>query len=92
VPVEGVVAIGLLGAVAAAAAFGERRRRRAVAAYRASAMSAGAPLGHPAPEAQGLPEGWEDDETVGSIEYETPDHLREASDEVPDEGPDAPSE
>jgi hypothetical protein len=82
VPVEGVVAIGLLGAVAAAAALGERRRRRAVEAFRLAAESGGTPFDGPVPGGQSPAEGWEDDETVGSIEYETPDHLREASDEL----------
>jgi aminoglycoside phosphotransferase len=60
VPIEGVVAIGLLGAVAVAAAAGERHRRIAVAAFRAR-EEAGAPT-------------WEadeiDDETVATIDYE----------------------
>ena len=68
VPVEGVIAIGLLGAVTVAAALGERRRRRAVEAFRAAeAASEGQP-------AAGLEEGWEqdgvDDETVATIDYE----------------------
>lgn len=40
VPLEGVVAIGLLGAVAVAAALGERRRRLAVEAFREQEASA----------------------------------------------------
>jgi hypothetical protein len=91
VPVEGVVAIGLLGAVAAAAALGERRRRRAVEAFRAAAESGETPVDRAAPGGQGLPEGWEDDETVGSIEYETPDHLREPSDELASDASDEPA-
>jgi hypothetical protein len=70
VPIEGVVAIGLLGAVAAAAALGERRRRAAVQAFREAEASAGESPGH------GLEEGWQDavvdDETVATIDYETP--------------------
>jgi hypothetical protein len=67
VPVEGVVAIGLLGAVAVAAALGERRRRRAVEAFRAMEAAGGEvplPVSSPA-----------DDETVGTIDYESPDWI-----------------
>jgi hypothetical protein len=64
------VAIGLLGAVAAAAAFGERRRRAAVQAFREAEASEGVSRG------DGLEEGWEDDivddETVATIDYEGP--------------------
>jgi hypothetical protein len=70
VPIEGVVAIGLLGAVTVAAALGERRRRAAVHAFREAEASEGASPG------DGLEEGWEDeavdDETVATIDYETP--------------------
>jgi hypothetical protein len=70
VPIEGVVAIGLLGAVAAAAALGERRRRAAVQAFREAEASAA--VGR----SGGLEEGWEDDivgdETVATIDYEGP--------------------
>jgi hypothetical protein len=70
VPIEGVVAIGLLGAVAAAAALGERRRRAAVQAFREAEASAA--VGRNG----GLEEGWEDDivddETVATIDYEGP--------------------
>ena len=69
-PIEGVVAIGLLGAVAAAAALGERRRRAAVQAFR----EAEAPEG--VSRANGLEDGWEDelvdDETVATIDYDGP--------------------
>jgi hypothetical protein len=64
------VAIGLLGAVAAAAALGERRRRAAVQAFRDAEASEGTTRGN------GLEEGWEDDivddETVATIDYEGP--------------------
>jgi len=66
------VAIGLLGAVAVAAALGERRRRQAVAAFRAAEASGdGSPLYEGGPD-----ETWAgevDDETVATIEYESPD-------------------
>ena len=69
-PIEGVVAIGLLGAVATAAALGERRRRAAVQAFREAEASEGVSRG------DGLAEGWEDDivddETVATIDYEAP--------------------
>jgi hypothetical protein len=78
VPVEGVVAIGLLGAVTVAAALGERRRRRAVAAFRAGLATSDDP--YAAAEADDLQDGsgLVDDETVATIEY---DGL--------DDGPDA---
>ena len=64
------MAIGLLGAVAAAAALGERRRRAAVHAFREAEASEGTSRGG------GLEEGWEDelvdDETVATIDYEAP--------------------
>ena len=67
-PIEGVVAIGLLGAVAAAAALGERRRRAAVQAFREAEASKEVSPG------DGLEEDWEDDivddETVATIDYE----------------------
>jgi hypothetical protein len=70
VPVEGVIAIGLLGAVTVAAAVGERRRRRAVEAFRAAEAS----LDEEAPQGAGLESGWErdtvEDETVATIDYE----------------------
>lgn len=66
------MAIGLLGAVAVAAALGERRRRRAVAAFReAEAPGAGSP-----PYESGPDDAWDgeiDDETVATIEYEAPE-------------------
>jgi hypothetical protein len=66
------VAIGLLGAVAVAAALGERRRRQAVAAFReAEASGVGSPLYESGPD-----EAWAgeiDDETVATIEYEAPE-------------------
>ena len=66
------MAIGLLGAVAVAAALGERRRRQAVAAFRAAEASGdGSPLYEGGPD-----ETWAgevDDETVATIEYESPD-------------------
>jgi hypothetical protein len=71
VPIEGVVAIGLLGAVTVAAALGERRRRASVQAFReAEAATEGVSRG------VGPEEDWEgdivDDETVATIDYETP--------------------
>lgn len=63
------MAIGLLGAVAAAAAFGERRRRAAVQAFREAEASEGVARGN------GFDEGLEDDiidETVATIDYEGP--------------------
>lgn len=72
VPLEGVVAIGLLGAVTVAAALGERRRRVAVAAFHAEEKSPTGAIPGERPE-----NGWEhdvvDDETVGTIDYQTPD-------------------
>jgi hypothetical protein len=72
VPLEGVVAIGLLGAVTVAAAVGERRRRLAAEAFRAEERS---PTG--ATPGEGSGNGWEqdvvDDETVATIDYEAPD-------------------
>jgi hypothetical protein len=72
VPLEGVVAIGLLGAVTVAAALGERRRRLAVEAFRAEERSPIGPTPGEEPE-----NGWEhdivDDETVATIDYEAPD-------------------
>ncbi len=66
------MAIGLLGAVAVAAALGERRRRQAVAAFReAEASGDGSPVYEPGPD-----EAWEgeiDDETVATIDYEAPE-------------------
>jgi hypothetical protein len=74
VPLEGVVAMGLLGAVAVAAALGERRRRRAVEAFREAEASGG---GAPPPNGDGPDDGWGDqivdDETVATIEYEAPE-------------------
>lgn len=64
------MAIGLLGAVAVAAALGERRRRRAVEAFRA----AEAALEDGSAQGAGLESGWErdavDDETVATIDYQ----------------------
>jgi hypothetical protein len=74
VPVEGVVAIGLLGAVTFAAALRERRRRLAVEAFRAAEATPGeaAP-----PTGEDLDDGWEgdivEDETVATIDYKAPD-------------------
>jgi hypothetical protein len=79
VPVEGVVAIGLLGAVAVAAALGERRRRRAVAAFRAGLATSDEPWAAGLDDDDGVAGSDEvDDETVATIDY---DGL--------DEGPDA---
>ena len=70
VPVEGVVAIALLGAVAVAAALGERRRRRAVAAFRAGLAMSDDPYAPPvADDLQASPD-LVDDETVATIDYE----------------------
>jgi hypothetical protein len=80
VPLEGVVAIGLLGAVTVAAALGERRRRLAVKAFRtAEASSAEA-----SPSQAGDPgDVWErdvvDDETVATIDYQAPDDPADSS-------------
>ncbi len=73
VPPEGVVAIGLLGAVTVAAALGERRRRIAVEAFRAGQPSAGGgpPLAEN-PEGAGEPDVV-DDETVATIDYDSPE-------------------
>jgi hypothetical protein len=66
--------MGLLGAVAVAAALGERRRRMAVEAFRQSEASAG---GQPIPPDDGLEGGWDDqivdDETVATIDYGAPE-------------------
>lgn len=74
IPPEGVVAIGLLGAVAVAAVLRERRRRLAVEAFRAAELS---PNGAMAPNDQDLGEGWDadplDEETVATIDYGTPE-------------------
>lgn len=74
VPLEGVVAIGLLGAVTFAAALGEHRRRLAVEAFRAAQAS---PAGAGPPTSEDLDDGWEgdivEDETVATIDYEAPD-------------------
>jgi hypothetical protein len=73
VPVEGVVAIGLLGAVTLAAALGERRRRRAVEAFRAQEAIAGQ-IVPPGSDLEGGSAGNAvDDETVATIEYESPE-------------------
>ena len=76
VPIEGVVAIGLLGAVTVAAALGERRRRRAVLAFRAKQAS---PESGTPPNATGLDETPEydisQDETVAIIDYDAPDET-----------------
>jgi hypothetical protein len=71
VPVEGVVAIGLLGAVTVAAALGERRRRRAVAAFRAGLATSDDPYAA-AVDADDLQGGSDlvDDETVATIDYD----------------------
>ena len=87
VPVEGVVAIGLLGAVAFAAIFGERRRRMAVEAFRARATATERTVGAGA-FASGASADWEPDvpdEMVGTIDYETPADLVEEADEPVDE-------
>ena len=79
VPVEGVVAIALLGAVTVAAALGERRRRRQVEAFRAAQAS----LDRGAPRGAGLESVWGrdtvEDETVTTIDYE-------GLDDPPDDG------
>jgi hypothetical protein len=70
------VAIGLLGAVAVAAALGERRRRQAAAAFRVAEASGAGPQAYET----GPDEAWAgaiDDETVATIDYE-------ALDEPPD--------
>jgi hypothetical protein len=75
VPPEGVVAIGLLGAVTVAAALGERRRRIAVEAFRAAQPSAGGgPPPGESPEGAGEPDVV-DDETVATIDYHSPEDL-----------------
>ena len=80
VPVEGVVAIGLLGAVTVAAALGERRRRQAAEAFRAEGISSegASPSG-----GEGLDEGWAhdlaDEETVATIDYDAPDEPLDES-------------
>jgi hypothetical protein len=75
VPPEGVVAIGLLGAVTVAAALGERRRRIAVEAFRAAQPLAG---GGPSPgenlHGAAAPDVV-DDETVATIDYDAPEDL-----------------
>jgi hypothetical protein len=64
-PVEGVVAIGLLGAVAVVAISAERRRRQASGEPDAAAASEAA-------------EPSVDDETIGTIEYAPlPEDLEE---------------
>lgn len=100
VPVEGVVAIGLLGAVAFAAIFGERRRRLAVEAFHAETSGPEAALATGSPPAEGLEdrEVDADDETVATIDYETPADFVEPTDglggelrdELVDEPPDEP--
>lgn len=70
VPVEGVVAIGLLGAVAVAAALGERRRRRAVAAFRAGLATSDDPYAPPVADDLRASGDLVDDETVATIDYE----------------------
>jgi hypothetical protein len=81
VPIEGVVAIGLLAAVTVAAALGERRRRRAVEAFRAAQASPG---GGSSPPANGLDEPLaydiSQDETVATIDYDAPDELLNSPD------------
>jgi hypothetical protein len=73
------VAIGLLGAVAVAAALGERRRRRAVAAFRAGLATSDDPYA-PLVDADDLQDGSDlvDDETVATIDYEGLDDGPEA--------------
>jgi hypothetical protein len=73
VPPEGVVAIGLLGAVTVAAALGERRRRIAVEAFRAAQppTDGGPPPGEgPSGAAE---QDAVDDETVATIDYDSPE-------------------
>lgn len=66
--------MGLLGAVAMAAALGERRRRVAVEAFRESEASAD---GAPIPPGDGPQGAWDDqivdDETIATIDYEAPE-------------------
>jgi hypothetical protein len=75
--------MGLLGAVAVAAALGERRRREAVEAFRKAETS---DTETPPPGA-GPDEDWEDsivdDETVATIEYESPDEALDEPDPDP---------
>jgi hypothetical protein len=75
------VAIGLLGAVAVAAALGERRRRFEAEAFRQSEASAG---GEPIPPGDGLEGGWDDqvvdDETVATIDYQAADESVDPGD------------
>ena len=92
VPLEGVVAIGLLGAVTVAAALGERRRRQAADAFRAAEASAdGAPPAQP----EDLAEGWErdlsDEETVATIDYDAPDDAPDDADGPSDDSRDSMS-
>ncbi len=75
------MAIGLLGAVTAAAVLGERRRRRAVEAFRAAQAS---PEGGTRPPGNGLDEPLEydisQDETVATIDYDAPDEILHSPD------------
>lgn len=78
VPVEGIVAIGLLGAVTVAAALGEWRRRHAVEVFRAGlGASAGRPTATLEADAPEDAAALVDDETVATIDYEAPDPGRE---------------
>ena len=64
------MAIGLLAAVAVAAALGERRRRRAVAAFRAGLATSDDPFAPPVADDLQDASDLVDDETVGTIDYE----------------------
>lgn len=79
VPIEGVVAIGLLGAVTVAAALGERRRRRAVEPFRAAQAGGATPLPGEGSE-EWEPDVTDDEETVATIEYEPPDEPLKSRD------------
>ena len=79
VPVEGVVAIGLLGAVTVAAALGERRRRQAVAAFRAGLATSDEPWAAAADDDGGVAGSDQvDDETVATIDYDGLDDRPDA--------------
>ena len=73
--------MGLLGAVAVAAALGERRRRQAAAAFREAEAS-----GDGSPQYEGGPDetwaGEVDDETVATIEYDTPEEPTEPAEPI----------
>ena len=73
------MAIGLLGAVAVAAALGERRRRRAVAAFRAGLATSDEPWAPAVEEDNNLAAADQvDDETVATIDYDGLDDAPDA--------------